>query len=926
MSDNVKQSESSSIFRLNFLGGFDVRGPEGSIRFESAKTGALLVYLALNPAPQSRHKLMGLLWGDLPEVKARRNLRHALWDLRRKLNLPGQPPLIRSDEQSVTFNREAKVKLDVAMFEPVSECTLGQDAIQDMRNTVGDFLDGFYVSDAPQFEEWALLEREYQRTLAISHLSQFVEHEAARGETARALEAARRLLALDPWREEAHRQVMRLLAQQGHRTAALAQYETCRRTLAEGLGVEPAGETTALYEQIREDISPLRQTQDKLFTLPPSSLPLQTTTFVGREAELHDLLALLAKDDCQLVTITGPGGVGKTRLAIQVAAESVRRGYPHGIGFIRLAELRTAKDLVTAIAQASQLSFLDQQDLQAQLFAYLSGKRALIVLDSFEHLLAEAGFLAEMLRRCQEVKLLVTSRERLNLREEWTFQLEGLDYPERTGLLAPLSGPEETREEIEAYGAIRLFVQTAQRAHFGFRLTEDDRAWAARICQLVEGLPLAVELAAAWVRALSCEEIAREIERQLDFLTTDAVDIEARHRSLRAVFEHSWALLNEEEQRVFQGLSVFRSGFDRPAAERVTGASLAMLTALMDKSFLHRSPAGRYQAHELLRRYATEKLLSQPSAAKETGRRHSEYFAALLIQQIDEARSDPKRKSLAGLTHDLDNLRAAWVWAVTQADLALVETMSRGIHLICQMTASFQEGEAALRMALQALGWGTEFLEQADSLSSPTIKSILPWQLLTYQAGFQIYLGQLEQARLALERCLPVFRRVAAQEETARALFFLGDIARFLGNLAQSRVYLEESLAIYRMILDPGGIGFCLSNLGLIATASKEFDQARAFLEESRAIFEEDSNIWGQAIAGINLAALHKTVGDTQAAFGLLEESLDICRGLGHRWGMTTCLFLLADISRQRGDLPAAEKFSQDARAILAEVGRLIIS
>ncbi|NIN64081.1 MAG: SARP family transcriptional regulator, partial [Anaerolineae bacterium] len=344
----------------------------------------------------------------------------------------------------------------------------------------------------------------------------------------------------------------------GQRSTALAQYETCRRALTEELGVGPTAETVTLYERIQteEDFTP---------PAPLDNLPPAPTPFVGREEELAELAELLANPDCRLVTLFGPGGIGKTRLALQVAADQVG-AFAHGVYFVPLASVSTPEFILPTMANVLNLYFDGKPDPEEQLLNYLRQKEMLLVLDNLEHILEGSALLAKVLWHAPGVVLLATSRERVNLQEEWVYEIEGLTYPK-----------DQASEEIESYSAVELFVQAARRIQRKFTLVEQVHPSVIRICQMVEGMPLGVELAAAWVPVRSCEEIAGEIERNLDILSTSLRNVPKRHRSLRAAFDHSWNLLSEQEREVFRQLSVFRGGFQAAAAEKVAGAPLPVL-------------------------------------------------------------------------------------------------------------------------------------------------------------------------------------------------------------------------------------------------------------------------------------------------------------------------------------------------------------
>ena len=520
-----------------------------------AKSQALLCYLAATGRRHSREKLAGLLWGDKPEARANASLRKALSSLR---GVFGNALII--SRQTVAFNRESAYWLDVEVFETaVAEGAPAKEELQALREAVdlyrGEFLEGFSIRQAPGFEEWVLGERERFRQLVIQTLQRLSEAYAVRGEVDAGIEYTNRLLVLEPWQEEAHRQLMTLLARSGQQTAALAQYETCRRTLAEELGVEPLPETQALYHRLKTR----RETA-------PHNLPTQITPFVGRQNELAQIADYLSRDDCRLLTLIGMGGIGKTRLALQAAGQALD-AFDHGVYFISLAGISSAEFLVPTIIEVLEYPQSGAADPKSQLLNYLKQQEMLLVLDNFEHLFSSSGgdgsgpkLVLEMVRVAPKLKLLVTSRERLNLQAEWLLTLEGLPYP-----------PAEAGFGEETFEAVELFVQSAQRVRPGFSLPGE---WpeVVRICRLLEGMPLGIELAATWVSMMSCAEIAQELSRGLDLLSTTLHDLPARHKSLEAVFDHSWQLLSEPERDLFKKLSVFQGGFSRQAAKEVAGA------------------------------------------------------------------------------------------------------------------------------------------------------------------------------------------------------------------------------------------------------------------------------------------------------------------------------------------------------------------
>jgi len=905
-----KENDSRSrqpTLTLNTLGRLEIRWDDRPVTgLRSRKEQALLVYLALNPGAHSRSRLAGLLWGDLPEERARRNLRHALWSLRQHLG----PQALESDRLSAGLSAHVALQVDALTFEALTEqaerCQRrgqAEAAIGHLRAAVGlyrdDFLAHFDLPGCPEFEEWMVRRRAWLRQQMLETLTHLAAHHIRRREYERAIEYTRRQLAIEPWWEEAHRQMMRLLALTGQRSAALAQYETCRRILAEALGVEPLTETKALYERIR--------------SAPPApyhNLPPQPTPFVGREEELAAIAQRLANPSCRLLTIVGPGGIGKTRLAIQAATEAAAT-FLNGVCFVPLASVISADFLVPAIAQALGFPFRGSQDPKAQLLSYLRDKEMLLVLDGFEHLLTPSptlplqrggsiGLVVEILQRAPDVKILVTSRERLNLRWEWLLEIGGLEVPP-----PPQLSP-DTGEGVESYSAVQLFLQSARRVDWRFTLVQE-AGWVVRICQLMEGMPLGIELAAAWVGERSCREIAQTIERNLGFLAASFRDMPPRHRSMRAAFDHSWHLLSEEEQRVFRRLSVFRGGFQEAAAVQVTGASHRLLASLADKSLLRRLPSGRYELHELLRRYGAERL---QEAGEETSlhRRHLNYFVALAERAAPELEGPEQEAWLRRLEADHDNMRAALDWSIRGGEA------ERGLRLAAALWR-FWEVRGHLR---EGCRWLEETLAKAEpERTSPSVRA----RALRGAGRLLQCQGEYERATALYQESLALLRELGDKQGIAHTLNNLGLVAWHQGNYSEAIAAYEESLALKRQLGDKRGIASSLGNLAIVTWYQGDYERARALYTESLALFRELEDKKNIAISLRNLGALAREQGEYEQAAALLEESLALFRELGSRRGIASSLGLLGYVARDRGDLERATALWEECLTLFRELG-----
>ena len=608
--------------RIRVLGAAELTvGGRPLAELASVKATALVCYLAVTGTPHSRSALAGLLWSDLPEQTARANLRLVLTKLRRAL--PGH---VVATRQTVALDGSRPVRVDAAEVARAATAeNPGPDLPAAARLCRGEFLDGLTVPGAPLFDEWVTQHRAAVRADMLAVLDRALRHARDERDTAAGIEVARRMLALDQLTEEAHRALMWFLAEAGQRSAALTQYETCRCLLRGELGIEPSAATTALRDEIAATHG-----FTELGRAATSDPPRPLTTLIGRTAELARLHDLLDDPACRLITLVGPGGIGKTRLAAEVAAVR-RKNHRDGVVFVSFVGTEDAADgVVSALARALGVARTVPRDPLELLAEHLSGRELLLVLDNLEHLPGAAAVLADLLGRTPAAQVLVTSRRQLGLGAERLVEVPGLPVSE----------------------AVELFTERARLLRPDFAAGDDG---VERICRLVAGVPLAIELAARWVRSAGPRDIADRLAAGLDLLETTAPDVEPRHRSLRAVVDWSWELLTGTERAVLRRLSVMRGGFDLAAAAAVADAGLPLLGALVDQSLITAGEDGRYSMHELLRQYAAELLAADPAEESRTRRRHAEHYAALRLTP-----------AAAGI--EAENLRAATDWLVREAD------------------------------------------------------------------------------------------------------------------------------------------------------------------------------------------------------------------------------------------------------------------
>jgi predicted ATPase len=668
-------------------------------------------------------------------------------------------------------------------------------------------------------------------------------------------------------------------------------------------------------------------------TQPRHNLPAQPTPFVGREAELTELARLLGDPDVRLLTILGAGGMGKTRLALESAGAQLDT-YQHGVYLVPLAPLDDPANIVPTITNALDFRLHGDKDPKEQLFDYLREKKMLLLMDNFEHLVVGAGLLNDILLAAPEVKVLTTSRQKLNLSSETIFALGGMDFPDW-----------ETPEDALQYSAVKLFLQSARRAQASFELEAGDLKYVARICRLVQGLPLGILLAAAWVDVLTLEEIAAEIAQSLDFLKTEMLDVPERQRSIRAMFESSWNLLTAEERDAFAQMSVFRGGCSRKAAQQVTGVSLRVLTALVTKSLLGRNAAtGYFEIHELLRQYA-EEYLDASGEADTVHDTHCAYYAEALRQHRDALVGHGQVQAMDDIRSDIENARAAWEWAVRSGRDADLEAAMESLFHFYELSSRYREGEEAFRRAAEALrardddrpdallgkvltrwSWFCRRVgrgEQARELAAESLaiarqagdrrEEALATNALAH-AAWELY--EYDEAKRRAEEALAIFEEVGDRWGMALSLHMLADTLWYRGESGEARPTYQKSLALYRESGDQWGVGRLLVRMGLMtAYQLGELEEARQLLEESRATFAKIGDRPGMAQSIGYLGTVAGLMGEYEESRRLLREYVALAKELGNRERVAYGLGLLGIIVLWEGALDEAEGYLQEGVA-----------
>ena len=846
--------------------------------FAYNKAPALLAYLAVE-ADRAHHRsvLAAHLWPDLSESAARINLRQVLADLRRVIGeqpslskrIDAAPSWLLVSGELLQFNAAADHDLDLTTFNALFDacdrhphhrlvtCAACMDRLrQAVALYRGDFLAQFPLPNSGAFEEWVHYWREqlHQRALhALKHLAAFYERRRSFQE---AEDFTRRQLALDPLHEEVHRRLMRLLVLQGKRSAALEHYERCRRILRDELGVEPEAETTALFHQIRSDRRVISSAQAPFAHQGAlqSRLPQPSTPLIGRERELTALATYLNDPTCRLVTLAGAPGIGKTRLALQ-AATNQQSTFVDGVLFVSLAMITDPALVAPCIARALRVVEINGRSAVERLTDFFSEQQVLLVLDNFEQVRAAAPMLVELLEAAPELRILVTSRAILQVRGERVLIVPPLKLPDLRHL------PPHTA--LSQYDAVRLFIARACDVKPDFQLTDANGRAVATICHHLDGLPLAIELAAVRTKLLSPQALLARLPGRFKLLTGGAQDLPVRQQTLRSAIDWSYNLLTEAEQILFARLGAFVGGWTIEAAEAICNADgdlrivvLDGLQSLLDKSLLqHMAPLDgvpRFMMLETIRAYALERLCERGEL--DTLHRHIAHYFLALVTTAEPALHGPEQEVwLLRLEAEAANLRSVLAWSLTAAD-----GVEMGLRLAAALGPFWSLREAEHE--------GREWLERM--LARP-------------EAG----------------------RRTSAR---AKALYQAGEMAGKQHDFGAAHNLQAESLAISTALADKRGMAYASDGLGRLFACQRDLERAQALYTESLALFEEVGDRWGRARALIHLATTLSKQGNHDRALQLAGESLTLCRELGDRNAIAFVLTDLGWIKLACGDHDAA--------------------
>lgn len=902
--------------RLTLFGAPTLRLGSQSRALDLERRAQLLAYLALKQAWVGRAELAALLWPDLEPKLAYTNLRKALHRLQ---SLPGAD---RVESQGGALR--CAIATDVADFEAALQDGRAAEALALYR---GPLLAGFDDHGNEAWSGWLSFERDRLgaawRAAAHTHLAGDIE-------PAQAVDLALRLLEADPFDELALRNAMSTLARSGQVARARQLYREFVARLADELGLAPGAELKALHDTLGAASAP---------ALPLASQAAPAADgFVGRAIELRRIAALLAQDDCRLLCLTGPGGVGKTRLAQRVLREC-GGAFVDGATFVPLEDLMSAEELGGRLARELDVSLQARGDPFDQVVNTLRERRTLLVLDNFEQLLAAAPQLERLLRACPHVKAVVTSRVRLGLAMEWLVPLTGLAVPE----------PEDIGE-FESFDSVQLFLAAAHRVEPALNPAAEAAA-IVEICRNVEGLPLALELAASWTRVLSCRDIAAELAHSAELLQATDPSRPERHASLEAVFEQSWQLLGDRERQALAQLAVFRGGFT-PAAARAVGAiALPVLAALVDKSLLRKDDA-RCHLHPLVQRFALARL-EQVFDADATFAAHARYF----LRRLADARqrvSHADREMLRELDAEFDNLHAAWRFAVQDGQADDLMRASYGLMSYCDHRGRRLEGfellsealanatvtsqpkvEAALSTAAAWLAYRLDRYAEAEALGLRAMDArpdgqrpgdaVLGYQAATVLGAVNLRLGRSDEARRWLQKALELAKRAADPDKMASALDNLGFVHRSKGELDEALRLYREALLKHREVGDAGGEAVCLNNLSVVHILRREFAAAGSLLREARALAERHGLPSTRVMIETNLANVALKGGMFEQALSHAQRALELSEQTGQRAGAVDARHVIIEVALRQGELDQARAELATAMSVSLAISRPVL-
>ncbi len=864
---------------------------EGSIDLPPGKTSALLYYLAYKNNWVSRDELVYLFWPESDEASARKNLRQLLTTLRR---LP-------YTEQLEIENTRLRwpVHTDAHAFKEA----LAREAWATAGELYqGPLLQDFQAADLPDFEEWLELERQDLQKLHREGVLTLAEELITSNRYAPATDVLAGYRKHDPLDEEVLRRVLQVHYGSGQPNKALETFEAFKQSLERELGGEPEERTLQLVAELKEApaAAPTAPAQAR------HNLPVQPTPLLGRDVEAAEVSERLTRPGCRVLTLTGPGGIGKTRLSLEVAGRLAESDvFADGVWFVPLSTVTTAELLVTSIADALRFSFYGAAEPKAQLFEHLRDKNLLLVLDNFEQLVSASPLVAELLATCPDVKVFVTSREVLRLRGEQEFPVPPLALPDLGHL--PLG------EHLSQYAAVQLFIERALAVKADFAVTNENAPAVAEICHRLDGLPLAIELAAARVKLFPPQALlARLAAGPLKLLSGGARDLPARQQTLRSTIEWSYNLLDPQEQTLFVRLAVFVGGRSLEAIEAVCNADgelddvIANLSSLIDKSLVRQEEVSgepRFVMLKTIYDYAREQLEAS-GEADTLKRRHAEFFLALAEEAEFKSRSPDHASWLDRLETEHDNFRAA----LTRAKTADKEHALR----LAGALGNFWDYRGHDHEARQ---WYDRLLTRPVTVSPAVLAKnfLCAGALAVKQADYAAASSWLEQS-------LSLYEQLDDKGNMAEALLNLAIVVSDQGNYAEGEALFRKSLKLKLEIGDEIGAARLQANLGEVAYYKGAFEEAMDLHSQALATFQKYDSKAFVSVTLNNLGAVALELGNYTSADEYLTQSGRLAKELGLKLTLSHNLVYRGQIALGQGDVERAHKLFEEALAILEDL------
>lgn len=852
----------------------------------TTKQHALLYYLIIKGDWVNREVLADLFW-ELGEEKARSNLRVALTKLNKddNFNWAGNLEVERSRVR-------LRLKNDVSDFR---EAINDKQWIKAQELYMGPLLKGVNLRKAEQFDQWLVTEREALHTQwreALTTQAKFWEAEERFDDASQLMQILLQHEDNNAYeeREDTLLQLLRCADKSGEYTQALRCYQTTKKRFEQdGLFLSAAVEELAKRLEQKQ--------QQKILTaesIPKYTIPIQANAFIGRNTELKEIANLLGQESCRLLTLKGLGGIGKTRLAMQVT-ESQTETFSDGVHFISLAALQSANNLAATILGTLKISLIAGQTPEEGLKVNLRDKKIFLTLDNFEQILAGASLLGELLEQAANLKILVTSREPLNISWEVPFEIFGMNYPEKV-----------TVDDFANYDAVRLFTRTAKVADRQFQLTAEHYPAVLEICRVVEGMPLGLELAASWAANFSCQEIAEFLKEDVSMLENTLKDAPERHRNLNKVFEHSWNLLNELEQSMLSKLAIFRGGFDKDAAKSITKAPFITLLQLKQKSLVRKAKEERFDMHEVVRQGAEKKLKENVNEYKQTCTAHSQYYLNLFSSNSETIKAN-EPEIIKVIEVNLDNIREAWEWAVDELDADTLEANLRLLNFFYINQGRFQD-------ILNLYNYA-----EAQFRKHNTQHLFFP-HLLNQKSWCLHKLGDVQQSITYTKESIESSKKLKDTWGTISSLLVLGIIERERRNNSQARIAWQEALKLAEEHNEAVEMLNISSSLAVLEEEEGNYQQAETHYRHTLKIAQKTGLTAKYLFYLNNLATFLLNTEQFNEAEILLQEGLKLAETTNQSAHLPYFLLKLAKIANFRDkDYDKAWQLAQQALTLAQE-------